>query len=140
MPLPTFITAECVALISALPDCPFCTETVQIAKRWIHANPGRLGAVVLLGAPELGKYAEVANDIDVALIESRDVVEGFRVRVAPFVHLVDGDGRVLAKGVVNSDRDLSQLLETAQVDVDAPEEVIAEEPLTADLESDAQVA
>lgn len=139
-PLPAFLTAEHVALISALPDCPFCTETVEIAKRWVRANPGRLGATVLLGAPELGKYEEVAQDMNVVLIESRDVVEGLQVRVAPFVHLVDTEGRVLAKGVVNSDGDLRQLLEAADVDVDTPEEVVAGEGSSVDLQSSVQVA
>lgn len=106
-------------VISAVPECSFCVRAVETALRWIAANAD-LGATVVLNASEVGNYAEVPKQIDVVLARESDVLQLLRVRAAPFVHVVDRDARILAKGIVHDDRHFEQLLSLANVPARVP--------------------
>jgi hypothetical protein len=111
--LTSFLRRRLTLVICALPNCSFCTDATNVARRWIEANPTSAGAVVLLNDTEVGSYGSLEPDIPVALVNPRDVLEVLEVRVAPFVYLADDSGQIRAKGVLNTDADLAQLLRTA---------------------------
>jgi hypothetical protein len=111
--LTSFLRHQLTLVICALPNCSFCTDASNVARRWIEANPTSAGAVVLLNDTEVGSYGSLEPDIPVALVNPRDVLEVLQVRVAPFVYLADEGGQIRAKGVLNTGADLAQLLRAA---------------------------
>lgn len=113
-------------LICSIPNCPHCVSAAAVATRWVEANPGRLGAIVLLGWPstvevDLAEYdPDEFDEIELLVINADTALEELEVRVGPFVYLVDRDGLIVAKGLMTTDAELEELLLAAHLNANPP--------------------
>jgi hypothetical protein len=94
-------------------DCSFCTEAADAVDRAARRSP-KLGGVILVDGTDFGPFGSYDDQggCNVGLLREGDVGE-LKIRATPFALLVDGDLTVLAKGILNTDRDVSALVERA---------------------------
>lgn len=96
-------------LLYILSGCPVCPEAVAALVPWAKRH-AELHVVLLHAGKARSDYAGVP----IAEIDPDLARERLRLRVAPFALVVDGDRRVLAKGLINHDSDVRRLLGDAQ--------------------------
>lgn len=96
-------------LLYVLAGCPVCPEAVAAVAPWT-ARHSELHAVLLHAGPPRSDYA----GLPIAEIDPDVARAQLRLRVAPFALIVDANGRVVAKGLINRDSDVRRLLGEAQ--------------------------
>ncbi len=99
-------------LISSVPTCQVCREFLPEITELIDELRANVRFVLLLqGAPELLRpyLADVGRATD-PIATPPSVAKNMRVRVSPYVHVVDSEGTVRAKGLVNSVDHVQHLL------------------------------
>jgi len=116
-------------LIFATPDCAPCAEILPHVNRLAAAVGHDLGITTVVPGPQedaeqlAGRYRPPYR----VLAEDGSGVFGrYKVRVTPFVFLVGGDGRILAKGLANDVSRLRRLLDVAGLEDEA--EALAASP------------
>jgi hypothetical protein len=100
------------AVVFTTPGCGYCPGAVEAVRHAVAEFPW-LGATVLVRGDELNGYAEVAEWGSVATIAA-DAAEQLNLRATPFVMVVDGSAKVVAKGVVNDETHLATLIEATE--------------------------
>ena len=98
----------------SVPTCQICRDLLQSIADLEHKLGGLARFVVLLeSAPELlEQYLDETSRAAEVFTIDRSVSRRLRVRVSPFVHVVDPNGIVRAKGLVNSVNHIEHLLVT----------------------------
>ena len=87
-------------------NCPVCPRAVGAAREWVRGFPEEQLVVLLAG--ERNPYA--GEDVVAAEIPEGGLSERFEIEAAPFGLLLDQEGTVLAKGIVNQATDLDRPL------------------------------
>ncbi len=98
------------AVLFATPTCSLCPGAIKAVQAAVSELPW-LGATVLVHAAELDGYAHV-NDWGTAGVIDAEAARQLNVRATPFVMVVDDTSKVVAKGVVNDEDHLTNLLTT----------------------------
>lgn len=104
-------------LVFSIPPCPLCAELIPHLNEFVEGW-GQLADLVLV---ERDLPGLVGNPRDLpidrrwtySLSEGGALHDAFDVEATPFAFLVSTSGRVLAKGLVNTVRHLSGLMESA---------------------------
>lgn len=106
--------SDYTTLLITLLDCSLCTGAADAVERSTR-NSEELGGVILVDGGDLGHFAEYGErgGCQVARLAEGDSHAELRIRATPFALLVDADLTVLAKGILNDDRDLAALVEQA---------------------------
>jgi hypothetical protein len=100
------------AVLFATPTCGYCPGALTAIRRAVAELPW-LGAAVLVRAAELDGYAQVDEWGRVATITA-DAAQELQLRATPFVMVVDERGTVVAKGVINDESHLTNLIDAAE--------------------------
>lgn len=93
-----------VVLVFAYPSCRICREMLGSLGALERRLAGVARVMVLLRASQqqAAVYVrEMDPSVPVLAIGGRGTADEYRVRVSPFVHVVDPEGVVRAKGLVN---------------------------------------
>jgi methylamine dehydrogenase accessory protein MauD len=100
-------------LLFVAPGCPVCKVVLPIARSVAAAEAGRLRLVVASAGPRAEHEAFVREqELErEAYVLSAPLGLAFQVGRLPYAVLVDGDGVVRARGLVNSREHLESLLE-----------------------------
>lgn len=105
-----------LVLIFAYPSCRICRSMLPSLAELDSRLGGAAKLIVLLRASseDAALYAsELKSAVPMFAIGQHGVAERYRVRVSPFVHVVDPDGIVRAKGLVNEAHHIEHLLSEA---------------------------
>ena len=97
-------------LLFVSPNCPVCKKVLPVAKSF--ATGERL-SVVLVGDGELAEQKKLIDAFalqEMAYVSSPHVGMTFRVGKLPYAVLIDEDGVIRAKGLVNSREHLESLV------------------------------
>lgn len=97
------------ALLCASLECRQCPDTVRALARLTELRPD-LAGILVIGSGELGRYASETG-FKVAAVAQDDFRKRLGVRATPFMMILDHQGAVIAKGVVNDLLDMERLLE-----------------------------
>lgn len=100
------------ALIFAAPACRICRDLLPALPelQLDLADAADVYVIVRGGREDARLMAESADGVRIAALPDDIARSQFKVRVSPFVHIVAPDGRVAAKGLVNSRQDVEHLL------------------------------
>lgn len=125
-PLKWAVLADGCALVAVIfggPICPLCADLVrdldEVADRWVNR-----ATVIFLdrtypGVEPLKRIMTSKRKWRYGLTESGNVHQRFNVDATPFAVLMDPEGRVVAKGLVNTGADLNRMILTTERDLDA---------------------
>ena len=105
-------------LLFAAPDCEPCATVLPHVERLARAVNGGLGIAAVVPGPrdEAARFVERYRPTFSCLAEDGSgAFTRYRVRVTPFGFVIDGDGRVLAKGLCGDRVRLRGLLEAADL-------------------------
>jgi methylamine dehydrogenase accessory protein MauD len=114
-------------LLFVSPDCPVCKKLLPVARSFARGERRRLD-LVLVGDGERDAHAAMAREHGlegVPLVVSPAVGMGYGVGKLPYAVLVDGEGTVRAKGLVNSREHLESLLAAQEAGVASLQEFLA---------------
>lgn len=114
-------------LLFVAPGCPVCKVVLPIARSVAAAEAGRLRLVVASDGPRAEHEAFVhEQELErEAYVLSAPLGLAFQVGRLPYAVLVDGDGVVRARGLVNSREHLESLLEARAHGVASIQEYLA---------------
>ncbi len=100
------------ALIFAAPACQICRELLPTLPDLQLDLAGEADVyVVVRGTTEDARLMAASTaGVDIVAMPDELARGKFKVRVSPFVHVVAPDGRIAAKGLVNSRQDVEHLL------------------------------
>lgn len=115
--------ADQLALFLA-PNCPMCNKVLPTARAM--ANDEKLDVVVISDGPR-EEHEEFLKTHDLGTIPyviSADVGMRFQVGRVPYAVLINGDGTIAAKGLVNTREHLESLLEARTMGVQSMQEYI----------------
>ena len=104
--------ARATLLFFLSPSCPVCKKLIPVLKAVDH-DEGRQLTVVLASDGEQAEHLRFVAEQGLQRLPyvlSAELGMGFRVSRLPFAVLVDRQGRVAAKGLVNSREQLDSLL------------------------------
>ena len=105
-------------LIFASPTCQICWRLVPKLREFRQAVRDQVEVLLLLRADhEVAAAYETttAGALPVLAIGTRGAAEKYKVRVSPFIHVLDPAGVVRAKGLVNTVENVEHLLYDAGV-------------------------
>ena len=97
-------------LLFVSPSCPVCKKLLPIARSFAHAE--RL-EVILVGDGEVAKQRAMIAEFgleSLPYLDSPQVGMAFQVGKLPYAVLIDADGVIRAKGLVNSREHLESLI------------------------------
>jgi hypothetical protein len=101
-------------VLVAQPDCSYCRDAAAALRRWAGGS-AKLTSVTLVDGDDVTPYERISARA-VARLAPHDMHRRLRVRATPYVFLVDRSRRVLAKGLVNDERDVRDLIERSAGD------------------------
>ncbi len=107
-----------VVMIFAATSCEICWRLIPELRGLRESLAGAAEVVIMLrdDVHAVAEYAKAAgDDVPIVAIGRRGVVQAYKVRVSPFAHVVDPDGVVRAKGLVNDVEHVEHLLYEAGV-------------------------
>jgi methylamine dehydrogenase accessory protein MauD len=110
-PLPAKARLRLLLFVSSA--CPICKKLIPLAKGFARTEGVE---VVFVGDAEPAEQAALVKRFDLAgyaFVNGPDIGMAFRVERLPYAVLIDGAGKVAAKGLVNSREHLESLV-TAQ--------------------------
>jgi thiol-disulfide isomerase/thioredoxin len=109
-------------VLFAAPDCAPCHQVLPHVARAARDAPELEVVAVVPGSPEdATKLVELVT-APITIIAGDQAFEAFRVEVTPFAFVVGRDGRVLSKGLCDSQVRLRAMLDSAGIATAAPEE------------------
>jgi methylamine dehydrogenase accessory protein MauD len=97
-------------LLFVSPACPVCKKLLPIARSFSNAE--RL-EIILIGDGELAEQLDMVKQFDlesIAYVNSPQVGMAFQVGKLPYAILIDAEGVIRAKGLVNNREHLESLL------------------------------
>jgi methylamine dehydrogenase accessory protein MauD len=97
-------------LLFVSPDCPVCKKVLPIAGSFARAE--RL-EIILVGDGDAAEQRRMMQQLgleELALVNAPEVGMAFRVGKLPYAVLLDGEGVIRAKGLVNQREHLESLI------------------------------
>lgn len=106
------------------PNCPMCNKLLPTARAM--ANDEKLDVVVISDGPreEHEEFLKTHDLGSIPYVISADVGMRFQVGRVPYAILINGDGTIAAKGLVNTREHLESLLEARTMGVQSMQEYI----------------
>jgi len=113
--------ADQLALFLA-PNCPMCKKILPTARAM--ANDEKLDVVVISDGPkeEHEHFLKTDNIGNIPYVISVDVGMRFQVGKVPYAVLIDRNGKIAAKGLVNTREHLESLLEAKSLGLESLQE------------------
>jgi len=106
------------------PDCPICKKLVPVLKS-LDAAEGRSLSVVFASDGEAAfhqSFRQRAKIEDYEYLLSQDLGMAYRISKLPYAVLIDQDGVIRGKGLVNSREQLESLLTAMELNVASAQE------------------
>ena len=121
--------AHLTLLLFVSPTCPICKKLIPIAKRVENAEPGL--KLVFGSDGEWSEHERFARQIigPYPYILSAALGRAFHIAKLPYAVLIDPDGIVRAKGLVNSREQLDSLLSAAELGVASAQQFVRRQKL-----------
>lgn len=109
------LSSEFILLAFLSRHCQFCSALAPHLNRMARKYSGVVDVYAVIEEPP-DAAAMTLRDLELKVegLTSRGAFESYRVRVTPFVIIVDGGGSVRAKGLANTISGLERLLREAQ--------------------------
>ncbi len=106
------------------PDCPICKKLIPILKSLQKAEAGNLHLIFASDgeAPFHQSFRERVKIEAYDYVLSQDLGMAFRVSKLPYAVLIDRDGIIRAKGLVNSREQIESLFTAMELDVASAQE------------------
>ncbi|NIK72476.1 hypothetical protein [Paenibacillus sp. BK720] len=93
--------------------CEMCKNVLPLFLSVAKQNPQYQFSVMMLGSVE--DIRQCVLDFGISLpVKQADKFEDLQTSLIPFVYALDGDGHVLAKGIINTEEHLQVLLTIAK--------------------------
>lgn len=105
-------------LLFVSPGCPQCGELLPAVRTWSRTERDDLEIVLVSQEPDYeSNEAFVAQHhlTGLSVVISRDLAMQYRIGVIPYAVLVDREGRVRSKGLVNNSAHLESLLNAEEM-------------------------
>ncbi|MGH6632333.1 MAG: hypothetical protein ACREB0_03135, partial [Sphingopyxis sp.] len=102
------------------PECPICRELIPAARSLASSEKGWLDIVYASDGGSIDDHMSHAREqrLDInAYLLSRDLGLGYHVAKVPFAVLIDGNGALSSRGLVNSREHLESLIEAKRLGV-----------------------
>ena len=110
------------------PTCPVCKKMLPILKSLARSESEWL-RIQLSSDGELAEHQRFARTNDLggfAYLLSRDLGMTYRVNRLPYAVLIDGEGKIRAKGLINTREHLESLIEAKQMGVASIQDYLRE--------------
>jgi hypothetical protein len=110
------LPGEYRALVFGAQKCPICGPVMEKFARWSHRVDG-LSSVLLIEGPSSMDGNALATKVQTSPIwwlREGEMLKTFGVRVSPFAVMVDAQGKVVAKGLVNHHGDIKRFIQAAR--------------------------
>jgi len=112
-------------LLFVSPTCPVCKELLPVARSLAGAQGGRLRLVLASDGPREEHEAFVERHRLAPYVLSRPLGLAYQIARLPHAVLIDSEGRVRARGLVNSREHLESLFEARRRGVASVQEFLA---------------
>jgi methylamine dehydrogenase accessory protein MauD len=116
-------------LVFLSPECSVCAHVIPALRSLARAERGRVDFVVFsMSAIDASnrEYAELHQLKEFPIVGGREVVDTYEVKMPPYAVMVDVDGIVRAKGMVNHLEHLESLLTAVRLGHPTLERYMAE--------------
>jgi methylamine dehydrogenase accessory protein MauD len=116
-------------LLFVSPTCPVCATLLPIAESVVHAEPGRLRLVLASdgGRAEHEAFVRAHRLSERPYVLSTELGLAYQVGKLPYAALIDADGVLRAKGLVNTREHLESLFEAKAHGVGSVQEYLGRE-------------
>ena len=109
------------------PTCPVCKSLVPTAKSLVNSESHRMQLLFASDGDELEQHRRYAKDLDLGdypYVVSEALGRAFEVSKLPFAVLIDADGILKGKGLVNTREHMESLIESMDSGVESVQEYI----------------
>ena len=109
------------------PTCPVCKSLVPTAKSLVSSERHRMQLLFASDGDKLDQHQRYAKDLDLddyAYVLSEALGRAFEVSKLPFAVLIDADGILRGKGLVNTREHMESLIESMDSGVETVQEYI----------------
>lgn len=109
------------------PTCPVCKSLVPTAKSLVSSESHRMQLLFASDGDELEQHQRYAKDLDLddySYVRSEALGRAFEVSKLPFAVLIDADGILKGKGLVNTREHMESLIESMDSGVVTVQEYI----------------
>ena len=109
------------------PTCPVCKSLVPTAKSLVNSESHRMQLLFASDGDELEQHRRYAKDLDLGdypYVVSEALGRAFEVSKLPFAVLIDADGILKGKGLVNTREHMESLIESMDSGVVSVQEYI----------------
>ncbi len=115
-------------LLFLAPNCPMCNKLLPTARAMAASE--HLDVVVVSDGPreEHGEFLRKHNLGDIPYVVSANVGIRLQIGRVPYAILIDGDGRIRSKGLVNTREHLESLVEAKDMGVPSMQEYLKQHP------------
>ncbi len=108
------LLGDWLVLVFASPSCRICREMLPGLRQLARTLRGQVRLMILLrGSLEDARQFPLSDPLGILAIGYHGTAERYRVRVSPYVNVVDPEGRIRAKGLVNEPEHIEHLLSEA---------------------------
>jgi methylamine dehydrogenase accessory protein MauD len=115
------------------PTCPICKKLIPVLRSLASAERGRLDVVLASDGDETEHRAFWQREkLALPYVLSPELGISFQIGKLPYAVLIDADGRVRAKGLVNSREQIESLLEAQERGVASMQEFLARQKAAAE--------
>lgn len=115
-------------LLFLAPNCPMCNKLLPTARAM--ATSEHLDVVVISDGPreEHGEFLRKHDLGDIPYVVSAHVGIRLQIGRVPYAILIDGDGKIRAKGLVNTREHLESLVEAKAMGIPSMQEYLKKHP------------
>ena len=124
------------------PTCPVCRSLVPTAKSLAHSESKRLRLVFASDGDKPEQHVAYATDLDLGAYPytlSQTLGMSYHVSKLPFALLIDADGTLQSKGLVNSREHLESLVEAMDMGIATVQDYVQMVTVESDEEFNASV-
>lgn len=118
------------------PTCPVCKSLVPTARSLVKTEGKRMRLVFASDGDELDRHKAYVKDLDIAdypYVLSQQLGMAYQVSKLPFAVLIDNDGILKSKGLVNTREHLESLIESMDTGIASVQEYLGQtEPKVVD--------
>jgi len=110
------------------PSCPVCKSLVPVAKALVNSERRRMRLVFASDGNNLEQHQAYARDLGLSgypYVLSHELGLSYQVSKLPYAVLIDADGTLKSKDLVNSQEHLESLVEAMGADVSSIQEFVA---------------
>ncbi len=115
-------------LLFLAPNCPMCNKLLPTARAMAASE--HLDVVVISDGPreEHGEFLRKHDLGDIPYVVSANVGIRLQIGRVPYAILIDGDGKIRAKGLVNTREHLESLVQAKDMGVPSMQEYLKQHP------------